>query len=279
MIKVTRTITIVCIIILLISTFSLMLACSSDNYIVVVDSNNGEGNTVFNQEVEIVPTSISITSTLEPITFGKYPQTAVDSAHVATLPESNGYYFSTDKNYYAKKNDIYYRVEDVTWDAFLLDNGDILLISQNILFAARYDDYYDYFEYEREIFDEKGFIFTQEEEARICESGIEYSNKVYSSAKFLTRMFLINSDQLLDTYKYASNVFKKPTDYVKDEIPQSEYGYSAWWLAPTKAKNYYVSYEGTISNKSNTYVTYIGVYPVIKYAVRGIAPAMIISNN
>ena len=224
-------------------------------------------------------TPISVTNSLGPVTFGKYPQTKSGDVTITSGKLSNGYYLGSDNNYYALLRGAYFKVEDVVWDSYQLDNGDILLISQNILFAARFDDYQDYFEKEREIFDEEGFVFTDEENAKIQTSGIEYSYRMQSSTKFLKRMFLLNVEQVTNIYTSASSVLKTPTDYCKRNLTLSDYGYSDWWIAPEKGRSYYISKQGTISNKDNTYIEVTENYARARYAWRGVAPAMIISNN
>lgn len=253
------------------------MACTKPADNVEIEEENKPQEYIEEEDIEI--SQISITEQIDSITFGKYPQTITPDIHVAIDQDYNGYYLGTDRNLYAPKDGSYYKVEDVVWDAFKLESGDILLVSQKILFTARFDDYHDYFERERQVFDFKGFIFTDEESAKIKYSGVEYGYNVTNSAKFKTRMFFLNIDAIMTSYPSAQKVLKKPTDYCINELEVSEYGYATWWIAPEHGKNYYISLEGTISNKNNTYLGYLGNYPSIRYSVRGIAPAMVISAN
>lgn len=229
------------------------------------------------QQIEVTP--ISVVDSLGQISFGKYPQTINPNANVSTENKYNGYYLGSDNNYYAYRNGAYFKVEEVIWDSYQLENGDILLVSRDILFAARYDDYEDYFESEREIFDEGGFVFSGEEASRVKTTGVEYSYRLQSSVGFSRKLFLLNIDQVTQVYQSASKVVKKPTDYSKKDLSVSDYGNATWWLAPQKGKSYYISQTGSISNKDNTYIEVTDKYARARFAWRGVAPAMIISSK
>ena len=264
--------TISILIILILSAFT---ACSSNSVDVLETVESPE----YVEDSKIEITSISILSALEPIKFGKYPQTIDEEAQVTINKNSQGYFAGSNLNYYAYKNHHYYKVEDVLWDAFELENGNILLVSQDILYTVRYDDYEDYFENEAKIFDFNGFMFTQAEEERIQSTGVKYDFRMQMSVSVSTTMFLLNYEQLTQLYPTTSKVLKNPTDYAAANLDVNEYGNASWWLAPKKGKNIYVSDLGAISNKNNTYIEIDGDFAHIKYAVRGMVPAMIISSN
>ena len=261
----------ICIVLLL----SVFTACSS-NSVNVPDTVESPGDV---EETKLEITSISILSALEPILFGKFPQTIDEEAQVTINKNSNGYYAGSNMQYYAQVNGKYYKVEDVLWDAFQLESGDILLVSRNILFSARYDNYHDYFEGERQILQNDGFVFTDEEEARIKSTNVKYEHRIQSSIYYCVQRFLLNFDQLNELYPTTNKVLKKPTDYAAIKLDVNEYGYSSWWLAPNKGKSLYVSDAGVISNKGNTYIDVTESFAYIRYAQRGMVPCMIISAN
>ena len=261
--------------ILIILVLSAFTACSSNSE-VVPETVESPGY-VEDSKIEI--TSISILSALDPISFGKYPQTIDEEAQVTINKNAQGYYAGSNLNYFARKGNHYYKVEDVVWDAFQLEDGDILLVSQDILYAARYDNYEDYFEFEAKIFDNNGFMFTEAEQAKIRTIGVKYDFRVQMSVSFYTQMFLISYEQLVELYPTTSKVLKNPSDYAAADLEVNEYGNSSWWLAPKKGKNIYVSDLGAISNKSNTYIGVEAGEAHIKYATRGMVPAMIISAD
>ncbi len=267
------------IVLILILSISMLFACSTENTERTTTKTVMSGPIDSTEDSTFNITSISVLDSLEPITFGKYPQTINSSIAVSQDKKSNGYYLGVDKNYYALKKGSYYKVEDIVWDAFRLESGDILLVSQKILYSVRYDDFHDYFDDQMPIIDEKGFIFSEEESAKIKDTKVSYEYSLALRANVTTKMFFLTMDEIQSIYPSASKVLKAGTDYAKINLEVSDYGYSTWWIAPSKGKNYYVSLTGTFSNKSNTTIQTIDGDSKIQYTYRGFVPAMIISNN
>ena len=259
----------ICIILIL----SVFTACSSNSEIPpqTVESPVGD------EEAILEITSISILSALEPILFGKFPQTIDEEAIVTNTKNANGYYQGSMGQSYAKVNGKYYKVEDVLWDAFKLESGDILLVAQNILYSARYDNYHDYFEGERQIFKDDGYVFTDAEEARIQDVNVKYDYRTQSSITFNVRRFFLSYETLQNIYPTTTKVLKKPTDYAAINLQTNESGYASWWLAPRNGKSIYVSEDGAISNKNNTYIEMVDSSAYIRYATRGMVSCLIIS--
>ena len=264
--------TISLIIILVLSVFT---ACSSNSETMpeIVESPGQV------EESKIEITSISIKSALEPIKFGKFPQTIDEEAQVTLTPNEQGYYVGSNLQYYANVMDKYYKVEDVVWDAYKLESGDILLVSQKILFSARYDDYHDYFETESFIFHTDLFMFTKQEDKRIKKVGIKYEYRIQASISIRTKMFMLNFDQVNEIYPTKNKVLKAPTDFAKEFMTPNDDGFCPWWLAPKSGKSIYITDDGAVSNKGNTYIETGDSTARIGYALRGMVPCMIISEN
>ena len=263
--------------ILLIVVFSaiLFVACSPRADIDPEEVDVAQNTYVSQEPIEITP--ISVLSKMEPVTFGKFPQSLKGDVTVSEKASSDGYYLGSDGKKYYKDGSLYYLLEDIVWDAYELDSGDILLISQKILTAARYDDYHDFFEFEKKVFDTDLFSFTTAETKRIQTIGVEYGTGFSSSTKMKAKLFFINIDTITYFYPTTSKIVKQSTTFAAAKM-KSQAGIDAdWWLAPSKGRGYYVTNDGVISNKDNTYLDTSGELTRIAYARRGIAPALVIS--
>ena len=263
--------TISVIFVLLIIVFS---ACSSNSLDTHVDNAPQE----YQEEPKIEITSISILSALDPIIFGKFPQTFDEEAVLTITKNDKGYYLGSDLEYYSVVDGKSYRLEDVVWDAYALQSGDILLVSRNILYSARFDDFHDYFEKEARIFMDDAFMFTTEELLRIKVTNVKYEYRLNSSVSFRSKSFFLNLDQLKSIFPNTASIIKTPTDYAARSLETSDTGSASWWIAPEKGKHHYISAKGSISNKNNTYIDTSSDLK-IKYSYRGIVPAMIISKE
>ena len=267
------------IVLILMLSISMLFACSTENTQRTTTQTIMSSPIEADSDTSFTITPISVTDTLDPITFGKYPQTINNSTAISKEKQSNGFYVGADRNYYSLYKGSYYKVEDIVWDAFKLESGDILLVSQKILYTVRYDDFHDYFEKEKDIIDSKNFIFTEEETAKIQKTKVSYDYRIAKKANFTEKMFFLNMDEIQAIYPSAQKVLKEGTDYSKYSLEVSDYGYSTWWIVPSKGKSYYVSLTGTFSNKSNTTIDTINGDSRIQYTNRGVVPAMIISNK
>ena len=270
-IKKTTKLTISVLFVLLIIVFS---ACSSNSLDTYVDNAPQE----YQEETKIEITSISILSALDPIIFGKFPQTFDEEAVVTLSKNDKGYYMGNDLEYYSVVDGKCYRVEDVVWNAYALKSGDILLVSRDILYSARFDDFHDYFEREARVFMDNAFMFTTEELLRIKVTNVKYEYRIQSSVYFRTKSFFLNIDQLKSIFPSTASILKEPTDYAAANLETSDYGNASWWIAPEKGKHHYVSATGSISNKNNTFID-TKADSMIQYSYRGIVPAMIISKE
>ena len=231
------------------------------------------------EEVDVECTPISVKSSIGKMSFGKFPQSLKGDVIISKVKAANGYYLGSDSNYYVLKDGHYYLVEDVIWDAYELEDGDILLVSEKVLFSARYDDYVDYFDQEVDVFERGNFLFTEIEESLIKNVGHEYGkNSIYYS-RFYDKMMFLDIDQVQLLYPSSKKILKEATSYALPKITNPDGETVSWWIAPKNGRNYYVSTSGTISNKGNTYLDTSETLAKIKYARRGIAPAIIISNN
>ena len=265
--------------ILVIVLFSMILlvACTPAQDVTVVEDE--ESNSVYLEQEPVEITPISVSSTMGSFVFGKFPQSLRGDVRINTIPTEDGYYLGDDGNKYYKNGTLYYMLEDVVWDAYELESGDILLISQKILTATRYDDYHDYFEFERRVFDEELFNFTDAEYSKIQTVGVEYSSGYLKTSKRKTRFFFIDIDTITNFYPSSNKIVKQPTTYAASKMKAQADLNATWWLAPSAGRGYFVTKEGSISNKSNTYLDDTGSITKIAYAYRGIAPAIIISAN
>ena len=266
------------ILLMLVMSIPLLMACNTaENNLIDLPFETHSHNETYQQEdIEITP--ISVHSGIEPIAFGKFPQSLKGDVNVSKVKGTNGYYLGSDGNSYAKIDNQYYVMEDILWDAFLLDSGDILLISRKILWSVRYDDYHDYFEREAQMWEKDLFYYTEEEKALMKKTGIEYSSGYVSSSKHKDNYFLLNVDTLTKFYPTKNKIYKETTTYASKNLKTNKEGRAVWWLAPKLGLGYYVTQDGAISNKNNTYLINSGALSKIAYSYRGVAPAMIISN-
>ena len=230
-------------------------------------------------DFEVETTPISVSSSIGKMVFGKFPQSLKGDVHISKTKSSNGYYLGNDGNYYVLSDGHYYLIEDIIWDAYELESGDILLVSEKILFSAKYDDYVDYFDREADVFERSNFVFTDIEKSLIQSVGLEYGENSLSYTRFYDTMFFLDVEKVQELYPTSNKIVKEPTTYALQNLEVNDDDYSSWWLAPKNSRDYYVSDEGTISSKRNTYLDTSELIARIKYAYRGIAPAIIISNN
>ncbi len=265
------------VLLLFVLSIPLFMACgAAEEKVETILETHTHQEIYVNEDIEITP--ISVSSGIEPIAFGKFPQSLKGNVIINKAKNKDGYYLGSDGNSYALIDGEYYLMEDILWDAFLLDSGDILLISQKILWSARYDNYHDYFEREAQIWEHGMFLYTEEEKALMQKTGIEYSSGYVMNSKHKENYILIDINNLTKFYPTKKKIVKEATTYARKNLTVNSEGLASWWLAPKTGLGYYVTQSGAISNKSNTYIQNTGALSKIAYSYRGVAPAMIISN-
>ena len=83
------------ILLILLLSVSLFAACSP---VVYEPENNNQNTEEIDEDIlvdDIPLTNIAVVDTLDPITFGKYPQTVSSSVSISKEKQSNGYYLGS----------------------------------------------------------------------------------------------------------------------------------------------------------------------------------------
>ena len=228
---------------------------------------------------------------------GEYPQAKVDNENIInalsqlTTTNSKGYYEYNGEQY-AELNDNYYLVEPIKWKYLDGVDSKVLVVSELILDAHRYNEYYseindqgDYpsnyknseirawlnNEFINQAFDDQSLIVTTAVDNSVASTGL--SENQYVCETTYDKIFLLSvadcADYGLSAYKdeYVHiQKFCKVTDYAVARGTYNyyidEYGDSGfyWTRSPNGYGAFYVNIFGTISSSRVDYISSSHIY-------------------
>lgn len=228
---------------------------------------------------------------LDNMTFGRYPQSLVtDTNIIKELTKiqtfNNLGYIEYNNEEYVNKNNSYYKVEPIEWEAVKMD-GKIYLYSTKILDSVVFnsDEYFktDIYAYLTKpgVPENTKANTYQYSDLRTWLNSTFY-NKAFSDTE-QNKMVKYEYDGLSDAvYTLCEKDFElsiqralKPTDYIKKDVDtynstkdKIEFnGYAPYWLRDANSycpyQVYGMNYDGLIYNYVDCYYIYIGVRPVI----------------
>lgn len=231
------------------------------------------------------------------IYFGEYPQTIkADNVTIDSTIDSRGYYLGSDEEYYAKvvanphsdyqvkfsndeiierDSEYYFMVEPIKWRILSEDNGEALILCENIIEPKRFDeDSNNYKDSEIRAWLKNEFYntaFNTFQQAIILMTEVDnsaestgYEENQYACENTFDKLFLLSRLEARNTefgfnesYIFDDDARRKaPTDYSlsKGIIQYSGFGY--WWLR--SPINDYSSYAFNVAIGGKVREYYVG---------------------
>lgn len=250
------------------------------------------------------------------VEFGSYPQTIkADNVTIdKTKTNSNGYYLGSDGNYYGLYSSSYYKVEPIKWRILSVENGKVLLLSENVLTNLAYYKSSLLSTFTQTALPGGGIIIdSYAEENKYSDSyirtwlnGTFYNDAFTSTEK--TKIQQTEVDNSASTTSSSSNSYAcdNTTDKVfllsYSELKNTDYLFSsetnndvlrektATDFANAHDSYYSSSSKGTLSwwtrspgAVKNTYASYVGVYGnlligTVTYSL-GVVPSIVVSSS
>lgn len=251
------------------------------------------------------------------VEFGSYPQTIkADNVTIdKTKTNSNGYYLGSDGNYYGLYSSSYYKVEPIKWRILSVENGKVLLLSENVLTNLAYYKSSLLSTFTQTALPGGGIIIDDSyaEENKYSDSyirtwlnGTFYNDAFTSTEK--TKIQQTEVDNSASTTSSSSNSYAcdNTTDKVfllsYSELKNTDYLFSsetnndvlrektATDFANAHDSYYSSSSKGTLSwwtrspgALKNTYASYVGVYGnlligTVTYSL-GVVPSIVVSSS